>query len=1256
MKKKILAVVLTLAMVVSFMPTMAFATGDADGTGDTSPAQTSPPTLKDGVWQNVTPDNIQDLLDGKYGIIDNTTIELSAGEYEKLELGRATKYEGSHTDYYIGGISDANKKTYAEFTNIKSKPEWSGSAYYVRNMSNVTFKAADGATVNIAGLEATAGHVYADEKNNICVYDYVLEKEYTNGSAYYKALNLESITFDGINFTASVNIASSQTETEIDEVTFRNCNFNIGNTNAGYYALRYYNEGNTGKIKNLVVYKCTFNTCYQGIYTQNIKGITVTNSVFNTTGHNAIAIQESSSNPFDHGNVTITENYFANIGDRIIRLGDVGSDTQFTINGNTATNSGDNDDEVIKAESLADNVTYDISGNDWGNGTIVCNDELNDPAYKVNGVEYKTLASAIEAAEAGSTITLMKNATENNTLSINKKITLDLSGNILTTKKQTAVSDEGILTIKDSANGGQINLECNGGGIMLNEGKLILESGTLYQASGENVFLMGSSEFEMNGGSLLADNGACIDAAYCTTNNEAKVNITGGKVATKATNTCAIYVAGRAILGGENTGKASLTISGGEFSSEGDVVILVDGKNSSLTVTGGTFKGAIKKNAGTITIKGGLFTTKPDATYCAEGMAVVASGNSKYPFTVTQNKAAVKTADTAATKVEAKNAKIAVTKEDGKSATEEETKAAKTAVTNAATAVAATTSEGLEVAAVTEAQKTVTEKTVSDAKETLKKALNVNDESAIDDSTTVNIFVQPYLDITIADAKVTTTTTGGAGSGSDETVTATVRELTLDIVPMVKTIATTASSASDIVTAEDINQEDRKTQNAVEIGEAKETTVTTPVTITIPLPSGFVSDTNNIYIKHTKTSGASYVYTATVKSDNDASPTYSATFTNPNGFSTFVVTAENPAVAEVNGIGYETLQAAVNAVEEGGTITVLKDVTGQTATVGKTISFNVALAGGVTTFDTNAIKAGSHTTKTVSGTSAPYTYNFVYTRPSSGGGGGGGSTVEATTYDISVPSGIAHGSVSLSKNSAAENDKVTLTVKPDKGYTLEVLKATDDNGKEVELTAVELGKEYTFVMPASKVSFEVSFMDDNSILNYFVDVNAADYFYDAVLWAAEKEITTGMDDSHFAPNGNCTRAQIVTFLWRAAGSPEVTTDEAFSDVASDSYYAKAVAWAVANGITTGTEADKFSPDDTCTRAQSVTFLARALKGTAEASAEFNDVASDSYYASAVAWAKANGITMGVTESTFGPDNDCTRAQIVTFLYRGYANK
>ena len=179
-------------------------------------------------------------------------------------------------------------------------------------------------------------------------------------------------------------------------------------------------------------------------------------------------------------------------------------------------------------------------------------------------------------------------------------------------------------------------------------------------------------------------------------------------------------------------------------------------------------------------------------------------------------------------------------------------------------------------------------------------------------------------------------------------------------------------------------------------------------------------------------------------------------------------------------------------------------------------------------------------------------------------------------------------------------------------------------------------------------------MEDNTMLNYFVDVNARDYFYDAVLWAAEKNITTGTDDSHFSPDVSCTRAQIVTFLWRAAGSPGAKGAAGFTDVSANAYYAKAVAWAVENGITTGTGDGQFSPDAACTRAQAVTFLYRAIGGTVSGAAEFSDVPADTYYANAVAWAAANEIATGIGSGLFAPDDTCTRAQIVTFLWRTYS--
>ena len=276
---------------------------------------------------------------------------------------------------------------------------------------------------------------------------------------------------------------------------------------------------------------------------------------------------------------------------------------------------------------------------------------------------------------------------------------------------------------------------------------------------------------------------------------------------------------------------------------------------------------------------------------------------------------------------------------------------------------------------------------------------------------------------------------------------------------------------------------------------------------------------------------------------------------------------------------------------------------------------------------------------------------------SSGGGGGGGGGGSVSIPDTKIPTGIyEHGTVTVSPESASKGDTVTITATPDKGYTLESLTVLDKDGKVLELTDKGGGK-YTFVMLAGKVTVKAVFMDDNTMLNFFTDVHAEDYYYDAVLWAAQKGIAGGMSDTLFAPNAACTRAQIVTFLWRAAGSPEPKALSSFADVTADAYYAKAVAWAVENGITNGTTDTTFGPDETCTRAHGVTILSRAAgTNTASGNSNFADVDVNAYYASAVKWAVDNGITNGISSSLFGPDSSCTRAQIVTFLYRMYQGK
>lgn len=272
-----------------------------------------------------------------------------------------------------------------------------------------------------------------------------------------------------------------------------------------------------------------------------------------------------------------------------------------------------------------------------------------------------------------------------------------------------------------------------------------------------------------------------------------------------------------------------------------------------------------------------------------------------------------------------------------------------------------------------------------------------------------------------------------------------------------------------------------------------------------------------------------------------------------------------------------------------------------------------------------------------------------------GGSSSSGRDDSDPSYAVGIPDKMVNGSVSVSPKNASQGDRVTVTVKPDEGYELDSLKVFDKNGKELELTDKGDGR-FTFIMPAGKVEVKAAFTEEVKI-SPFRDVPTDAYYYEAVKWAQKKGITGGIGDGLFGPNQPCTRAQIVTFLWRAAGSPEPEgTAAGMTDVAAGSYYEKAVAWAIENGITTGTADGRFAPDATCTRAQGMTFLFRASKASADGTPAFGDVAADAYYAEAVKWATDNGITNGTTSSTFSPGSGCTRAQIVTFLWRLYAGK
>lgn len=391
-----------------------------------------------------------------------------------------------------------------------------------------------------------------------------------------------------------------------------------------------------------------------------------------------------------------------------------------------------------------------------------------------------------------------------------------------------------------------------------------------------------------------------------------------------------------------------------------------------------------------------------------------------------------------------------------------------------------------------------------------------------------------------------------------------------------------------------------------------------------------------------------------------------------NAAGSLIWTSDKPTVAEVDNTGKVTAKAQGTAII---TVTCGTKSASCTVTVGHThdtdaqpwvymdpgTHIKTCTAGDDTKYEPHTWQwvVDTPATSTTAGSkhekctkcTATRNANTVISATGGGSSSGGGGGAGVTTYAITVQNS-KNGAVTASHKSAAKDTAVTLTVTPDKGYVLDTLNVLDSKNKAVKLT--EKNGKYTFTMPSGKVTVSAAFKAAAPASeNPFTDVPSGAYYEDAVVWAVKKGITSGTSATTFNPDGSCTRAQAVTFLWRAAGSPEPkSATMPFTDVPAGSYFEKAVLWAVENGITKGTSDTTFSPDASCTRAQIVTFLWRAGGSPAvSGNSAFSDVAADAYYAAAVAWAEKNGVTGGIGGGLFGSDNTCTRAQIVTFLHR-----
>ena len=331
----------------------------------------------------VNSENIQDYLDGKYGSIDGMTLVLAAGDYGRIEFGRATAYAGSNTKYYL---ADAESSPDAIKQDIANHPNGgAGNRVYVRSMSNVTLKAADGATVTINGLVAFGGQVNSTKWYS---RDFVADRDMSatenNNICYWIGQKWSNITFEGLTFKDGVNIeAYGNKDTLIDNVKFDNCKFNIANNADATYCIRLNVDGNIAKANNLVVTKCDFANGLTAVLTDGMPNVTVTDSTFSGLVRHAInPMMNYLPKAPGYGEITVTGNTFKNMSTKadkgtILRMGEVGAGAVFTIKNNTAT-EGITLANSIKVNSLADGITYDISGNSWASGLTASDSRLDD--------------------------------------------------------------------------------------------------------------------------------------------------------------------------------------------------------------------------------------------------------------------------------------------------------------------------------------------------------------------------------------------------------------------------------------------------------------------------------------------------------------------------------------------------------------------------------------------------------------------------------------------------------------------------------------------------------------------------------------------------------------------------------------------------------------------------------------------------------------------------------------------------------------
>lgn len=1250
MRRKFLSVVLCVCMMLTMAP-FAFAAGETAITATTTDLSNGTYILEDDVT----------LTSGAL------TIPTGANVTIKLNGKKLTNKDGNHTIVNNGTLTITGSGTVDNISN-------SGAALY----NNA------GATATLNGGTYTRSHEAGQDKDT------------SGGNSYYTLKNFGSMT---INSGVTVN----QDGTTNGGTTGK---YSSLVANGWYDASKNGSNGEPTPTAEavLTINGGTFSGGLNTIKNDDYGTLTINDGLFKNYAQCAF---------FNANKATINGGTFVNDGTRGVvytyaKWNETYGQGILNINGGVFVTSGtsiiEKNNNTATVNITGGVFSKEIPGSTAKGGLYVY--PSTNPVAKIGDFKFSNLADAIYVSQTNDTVTLLSDISGHGNVTDGKNIVLDLDGKTLTVPFDCGISVVGQnskLTIAGNGNitctqtpiavsvgtveiqNGTITSDTDyctyardGGTIIVNAGTLTSQDAVL---SGNNT--TGNMNFIVNGGTLTARQGPAIyQSGQCNLNitggtlnggislRMGQVNISGGTINamtdvalidlpqgqvngkpayTYSGNVWfpdALYVIGGTYTSEDSTysNSLNLNITGGTFNctnGKGSAVAIYDlgrvAQTAKITISGNAkfSTNAADRNAYDVlklsdigvtnpaegynkseligkvssSITGGYFTTDP-TPYCGtkdgKQLTGIPSTEPGYAFTVGEK---------AITSVKPATGEPDVTIPNTiDSAKRDVAKAVSESVSDSTGALSAAANQA--ISSVTDSQKEAAEAAI-------KEDSRVNTSS----DQTINIYAQTYL-------KVTPTAYGD-------------NSFTLDIQPMYRIVASTKSDGQSFVfPAEGVTN-----ANAVVLAGSETPLNIQTMEISLTLPADFVrkDDNNtypNVYVQH-----KGHEYIATVKDVTDSTTTKQiATFTNPDGFSSFTISKDPVAVATIGQNRYTTLQDAVDAVKDNETIKLTKNCA-ENATVSKAVKFTLDTTSGNFT---GSIIAGSRYTLTQSGNT------YTVTRQSSSSSSSSGSA--PTTYAVNV-NAATNGAVAADKKTASKGTTVTVTASPSKGYVVDAVKVVDKDSKDVAVT--EKDGKYVFTMPASAVTVTGSFKAETPAPAAlpFTDVKSGNWFYDAVKYAYAQGLMTGTSATTFAPNGTMNRAMIVTVLYRLEKSPAVTGASKFTDVPAGQWYSDAVAWAAANKIVNGYDETTFGPMNAVTREQMAAILFRyeQVKGLENVTLEenlnrFPDQNKISAYAiPALQWAVGQKIINGNADGTLDPTGTATRAQVAQ-IFTNLLNK